>query len=55
MPEFVPCPNQGCRDGKIHLFVGFDIFWNDCPICGGSGFIVKSIPDISIKKIKTLA
>ncbi len=40
-----PCPHQGCRGGKIHALVGFDIFWDDCPTCGGSGFVRKSYPD----------
>jgi hypothetical protein len=54
MPEFVPCPNQGCRNGKIHLVVGFDIFWSNCPICRGSGFIVKSVSQTSIENSKML-
>jgi len=40
-----PCPNQGCRGGKIHSLVGFDIFWDDCPICGGLGSVKRSFPD----------
>jgi hypothetical protein len=54
MPEFEPCPNQGCKDGKIHLFIGFDIFWCNCPICRGSGFIVKSIQKSTSKIVKSL-
>jgi len=45
MNKMVHCPNQGCRCGKVHYFVGFDIFWNDCPICGGWGSIKRSVPD----------
>jgi len=36
MNTIVPCPHQGCRGGKVHCLVGFDIFWNDCPMCDGS-------------------
>ena len=45
----VPCPNQGCKSGKIHSIIGFDIFWNDCPVCGGSGSIEKQVPDYVIE------
>ena len=41
----VPCPNQGCRRGKIHTIIGYDIFWNDCPVCGGLGVIKRQVPD----------
>jgi hypothetical protein len=54
MNNMVPCPNQGCREGKVHLFVGYDIFWIDCPICMGAGFIIKSVPEISIENPKCL-
>lgn len=43
MYELVPCPNQGCRGGKVHYLVGFDIFWDDCPICGGSGSVKRGV------------
>jgi hypothetical protein len=49
MNMMVPCPNQECKDGQIILFVGFDIFWNDCPVCMGSRFIMKGGPEISIQ------
>ncbi len=45
MNETVPCPNQGCRSGKVHYLVGFDIFWDDCPTCGGLGSIKRDISD----------
>jgi hypothetical protein len=54
MNTMIPCPNQGCRDGKVHLFVGYDIFWIDCPVCRGSGLIVKSFPEIGIENSKCL-
>jgi hypothetical protein len=50
MYENVPCPNSGCRGGKIHSIVGFDIFWNVCPICGGWGSIKRSVPDYVIEQ-----
>ncbi len=34
MPEFIPCPNKGCKNGKIHLFVDFDIFWSNFQLQG---------------------
>jgi hypothetical protein len=49
MCEEVPCPYPGCSGGKIHALVGFDIFWNVCPICGGSGSIKRSIPKYVIE------
>jgi hypothetical protein len=49
MNKMVHCPNQGCRCGKVHYLVGFDIFWNDCPICGGLGSIKRSVPDYVIE------
>jgi hypothetical protein len=45
MYEDVPCPNPGCSSGKIHALVGFDIFWNVCPMCGGLGSIRRSAPN----------
>jgi len=45
MNETVPCPNQGCRAGKVHYLVGFDIFWDDCPTCGGLGSIKRDVSD----------
>jgi hypothetical protein len=50
MYEYVPCPNPGCRGGKIHSIVGFDIFWIVCPICGGLGSIKRSVPDYVIEQ-----
>ena len=41
----VPCPNHGCRRGKIHTIVGYDIFWSDCPVCGVLGVIKRQVPD----------
>ena len=49
MNKRVHCPNQGCRCGKVHCLVGFDIFWNDCPICDGLGSIKRSVPDYEIE------
>jgi len=54
MNTMVPCPNQECSDGKVHLFVGYDIFWIDCPVCMGSGCIVKRVQDTSSEQIKCL-
>ena len=54
MYENVSCPNQGCRGGKVHCIVGFDIFWNDCPVCGGSGSVRRPVPEVNIENIKTL-
>jgi len=45
MNMIIPCPNQGCRCGKVHYLVGFDIFWNDCPVCYGLGAVRKRVPD----------
>jgi len=45
MYELVPCPNQACKDGKVHCLVGFDFFWNECPMCDGSGSIRRHVPD----------
>jgi hypothetical protein len=45
MYKLLPCPNQGCKDGKVHSIVGFDIFWNNCPICDGLGSIKRREPD----------
>jgi|WetSurMetagenome_2_1015567.scaffolds.fasta_scaffold63809_2 hypothetical protein len=45
MYEDIPCPNPGCSSGKIHALVGFDIFWNVCPICSGLGSIRRSVPN----------
>jgi len=50
----VPCPNQECREGRVHLFVGYDIFWIDCPVCMESGYILKSVPKISMENTKLL-
>ena len=52
MYDNVPCPNQGCKGGKTHSIVGFDIFWNDCPICGGSGSIKSHVPDVTNCQVK---
>jgi hypothetical protein len=49
MNKIVPCPNQGCRGGKVHYFVDFEIIWDDCPICDGSGTVRKSVPDTVIE------
>ncbi len=49
MSELMPCPHQGCKSGKVHCFVGFDIFWNDCPMCEGSGYIKRPGSDINIE------
>jgi hypothetical protein len=49
MYENIPCPNQGCKGGKIHFIVGFDIFWDDCPTCGGWGSIKRQVPDCVIE------
>ncbi len=49
MSELMPCPHQGCKSGKVHCLVGFDIFWNDCPMCEGSGYIKRPGSDISIE------
>ena len=54
MDELMPCPNQGCRCGKIHCLVGFDFFWNDCPTCAGLGSVKRCVPEnINIENIKT--
>jgi excinuclease UvrABC ATPase subunit len=45
MNESIHCPNQGCRGGKVHYLVGFDILWDDCPICRGSGSVKRRVPD----------
>jgi hypothetical protein len=45
MDELIPCPNQGCRGGKVHFLVGFDIFWDDCPTCNGLGSVKRAVPD----------
>jgi len=49
MSELIPCPHQGCKSGKVHCLVGFDIFWNDCPMCKGSGYVKRPGSDINIK------
>ncbi|MDD1700966.1 MAG: hypothetical protein LUQ04_09280 [Methanoregula sp.] len=49
MFELVPCPNQGCRGGKVHSLVGFDIFWDDCPTCDGFGAVRIRVPDDAIE------
>ena len=41
MSELMPCPHQGCKSGKVHCLVGFDIFWNDCPMCEGLGYVKR--------------
>jgi hypothetical protein len=45
MNKIVPCPNKGCRGGKVHYFIGFDIIWDDCPICDGWGSVKRDVPD----------
>jgi hypothetical protein len=49
MNKIVPCPNQGCRGGKVHYFVDFEIIWDDCPICDGSGTVRKGVPETVIE------
>lgn len=49
MDEDVPCPNKGCRGGKVHYIVGFDIFWEKCPTCGGLGSVKRHVPDYIIE------
>jgi hypothetical protein len=49
MSGLMPCPHQGCKSGKVHCLIGFDIFWNDCPVCEGSGYIERQDPDINIE------
>lgn len=49
MSELMPCPHQGCKSGKVHCLVGFDIFWNDCPMCKGSGYVKRPGSDINIE------
>jgi hypothetical protein len=45
MNKMVACPHQGCRAGKVHYFVDFEIIWDDCPICDGLGSVQRYIPD----------
>ena len=45
MNKTLPCPNQRCKCGKVHYLVGFDIFWNDCPICDGLGSVKRPVLD----------
>jgi hypothetical protein len=49
MNKIVHCSNKGCRGGKVHYLVGFDIFWNDCPICDGLGSNKRNDPDYVIE------
>ena len=42
---YMKCPNQGCRNGKVHCLVGWDFFWNDCPVCGGLGSVKRGFSD----------
>ncbi len=49
MSGLVPCPHRGCKGGKVHCLLGFDIFWNDCPVCEGSGNVKRRSPEINIE------
>jgi hypothetical protein len=51
MIERVPvkCPNPKCRNGRVPDYVGFAVFSDPCPTCGGNGFVMvtRTVPDVT--------